>query len=83
MLKLNTKSQFFLLFKYLFDDFFIHFDRGDNKTEEEKKVFFLKFITKLNVIIKKFSVMYFTPPIAEILCVKNGRGIVVCGFFMK
>ena len=22
----------------------------------------------------------FTPPIAEILCVKNGRAIVVCGF---
>ena len=25
----------------------------------------------------------FTPPIAEILCVKNGRAIVVCGFLMK
>ena len=24
-----------------------------------------------------------TPPIAEILSVKNGRAIVVCGFFMK
>ena len=24
-----------------------------------------------------------TPPIAEILCVKNGRAIVVCGFLMK
>ena len=24
-----------------------------------------------------------TPPIAEILCVKNGREIVVCGFLMK
>ena len=24
-----------------------------------------------------------TPPIAEILCVKNGRSIVVCGFLMK
>ena len=24
-----------------------------------------------------------TPPIAEILCVKNGRVIVVCGFLMK
>ena len=23
------------------------------------------------------------PPIAEILCVKNGRAIVVCGFLMK
>ena len=27
--------------------------------------------------------IYFTPPIAEILCVKNGRAIVVCGFLMK
>ena len=24
-----------------------------------------------------------TPPIAEILCVKNGRAIEVCGFLMK
>ena len=24
-----------------------------------------------------------TPPVAEILCVKNGRAIVVCGFLMK
>ena len=24
-----------------------------------------------------------TPPTAEILCVKNGRAIVVCGFLMK
>ena len=24
-----------------------------------------------------------TPPIAEILCVKNGREILVCGFLMK
>ena len=24
-----------------------------------------------------------TPPIAEILCVKNGRAIMVCGFLMK
>ena len=26
---------------------------------------------------------YSTPPIAEVLCVKNGRAIVVCGFLMK
>ena len=25
---------------------------------------------------------YYTPPIAEVLCVKNGRAIVVCGFLM-
>ena len=27
--------------------------------------------------------MLVTPPIAEIICVKNGRAIVVCGFLMK
>ena len=26
---------------------------------------------------------YVTPPIAEIICVKNVGAIVVCGFFMK
>ena len=26
-------------------------------------------------------VIMYTPPIAEILCVKNGMAIVVCGFF--
>ena len=30
-----------------------------------------------------FGVKLCTPPIAEILCVKNGRAIVVCGFLMK
>ena len=33
----------------------------------------------LNHVVKR----YVTPPIAEILCVKNGRVIVVCGFLMK
>ena len=47
------------MFKYLFDDFFIHFDRGDNKTEEEKKVFFLKCIQKSNVIKKIIWVLIF------------------------
>ena len=27
--------------------------------------------------------MYYTPSIAEILCVKNVRAFVVCGFLMK
>ena len=27
--------------------------------------------------------LHSTPPIAEILCVKNGRAIVVCGFLIK
>ena len=29
------------------------------------------------------ATMGITPPIAEILCVKNGRAIVVCGFLVK
>ena len=51
----------------------------------------------LNEIIKKIyteslkkiivsslvCVMHSTPPIAELLCVKNGRAIVVCGILMK
>ena len=41
-----------MLFKWKFDNFFIHFDRGDKKTEWEKKNFFLKCITKSNVIKK-------------------------------
>ena len=40
--------------------FFIHFDRGDKKTEGEKKFSLLKCIQKLNVIKKNlvFSFMY-------------------------
>ena len=34
------------------------------------------------LITKPFQFVY-TPPIAEILCVKNGRAIVVCGFLIK
>ena len=33
----------------------------------------------LNHVVKR----YVTPPIAKILCVKNGRVIVVCGFLTK
>ena len=32
---------------------------------------------------KVLILLYYTSPIAEILCVKNGRAIVVCGFLMK
>ena len=35
----------------------------------------------LNIVTIKFT--HFTPPVAEISCVKNGRAIVVCGFLMK
>ena len=38
-IKLNTKTQKFLLCKWKFDDFFIYFDRGDKETEGEKKSF--------------------------------------------
>ena len=41
-----------LLFKLKFDDFFIHFDRVDKKTEGEKKFSLLKCIQKSNVIKK-------------------------------
>ena len=40
--------------------FFTHFDKGDKKTEGEKKVFFLKCITKSNVIKKRFWVLVFS-----------------------
>ena len=30
-----------------------------------------------------YRLMSYTPPVAEISCVKNGRAIVVCGFLMK
>ena len=36
-----------------------------------------------NAVEKKSRLKPTTPPIAEILCVKNGRAIVVCGFLMK
>ena len=39
-----------MLFKWKFDNFFIHFDK---KTKGEKKVFSLKYIQKSNVIKKK------------------------------
>ena len=51
-----------MLCKWNFDDFFIHFDREDKKTEGEKKFPFLKCIQKSNVIKKilflVFSFMY-------------------------
>ena len=36
-----------------------------------------------NPVLKAVLSCNDTPPIAEILCVKNGRAIVVCGFLMK
>ena len=44
--------------------------------------------TKLDLTIKYVSEFWdffepFTPPIAEIICVKNVGAIVVCGFLMK
>ena len=39
--------------------FFINFDRGDKKTEGEKKFSFLKCIQKLNVIKKIIQVLVF------------------------
>ena len=55
-IKLNTKTQnIFLSFKWKFDDFFIHFDRGDKKTKGEKKVFSFKVYTKVECYLKKFG----------------------------
>ena len=40
-IKLNTKTQnISFLFKWKFDDFFIHFDRGDKKKKEKKSFLF-------------------------------------------
>ena len=53
------------------------------------------FVEVLSTLEKKLVIKYvffvpssvfttrYTPPIAEILWVKNGRAIVVCGFLMK
>ena len=38
--------------------FFIHFDRGDKKTEGEKKVFFFKVYKKVECYFKKFGFWY-------------------------
>ena len=49
----KTKYQnpkYFLFCKLKFDDFFVHFDRVDKKTEGEKKFSLLKCIQKWNVI---------------------------------
>ena len=46
-IKLNTKTHFILSFKWKFDGFFIHFDRGDKKTEGEKKSFLFKVYNKV------------------------------------
>jgi hypothetical protein len=62
-IKLNTKTQ--NIFRFVNENlttFFIHSDRGDKKTEGEKKFSFLKCIQKSNVIKKNwvlvFSFMY-------------------------
>ena len=61
-IKLNTKTPNIFCHLNEFDDFFIHFDRGDKKTEGEKKFSFLKCKQKSNGIKKVwvlvFSFMY-------------------------
>ena len=55
-IKLNTKTQ--NIFCYVNENlttFFIHFDRGDKKTEGEEKVFFFKVYTKVESYWKKFG----------------------------
>ena len=47
-IKLNTKTQnIFCYVNKKLTTFFIHFDRGDKKTEGEKKIFFFKVYTKV------------------------------------
>ena len=46
--------------KWKFDNFFIHFDRGDKKTEREKKVFSFKVYTKVECYWKKNCVFVFS-----------------------
>ena len=55
------------------------------KVRQSRNVFFSirRFFQKTNERIRFFGLTVLTPPIAEILCVKNGRAIVVCGFLMK
>ena len=52
--------KYFLSFKWKFDDFFIQFDRGDKKTEGEKKFSLLKCIQKSNVIKENIWVLVFS-----------------------
>ena len=42
-----------------------------------------KVIAKSLVKMQSNTKNQVTPPVAEILCVKNGRTFVVCGFFIK
>ena len=37
----------------------------------------------ISALTSRDLVFLYTPPISEILCVKNRRAIVVCGFLMK
>ena len=46
--------KYFLSFRWKFDDFFIHFDRGDKKTEG-KKVFSFRVYTKVEFYEKKMG----------------------------
>ena len=47
-----------------------------------KKFLLLTFLTFL-LFFAKAAFSWYTPPIAEILCVKNVGAFVVCGFLMK
>ena len=66
-------------------DFSNYLKHRNLKTETEETV--LSAVVRWcrhNKLWNDFSGVYvYTPPIAEILRVKNGRAIVVCGFLMK
>ena len=75
-IEMNTDNEKPMLEIKSEDDAYIHW-----KDALRMKEFYILWITRLSVVL--ITQVCNTPPIAEILCVKNGRAIVVCGFLMK
>ena len=70
---------YFCLFTFFSESCKLTLCKGGIKSEDTGKFFRLKKIFQKSLL--KYYIL--TPPIAEILCVKNARAIVVCGFLMK
>ena len=75
-IEMNTDNEKPMLEIKSEDDAYIHW-----KDALRMKEFYILWITRLSVVL--ITQVCNTPPIAEILFVKNGRAIVVCGFLMK
>jgi hypothetical protein len=78
---LNGSHNFFHIFSIYFFDCLI---------KNSQTTIALTFLTLTTLLQKGLSISYlyyicscYIPPIAEILCVKNVRAIVVCGFLTK